>query len=74
MPLKIEGDIYDYAYQLIGNRYRQDVVTTKDRNRLVEFFGEHLPFYYGDVYELVSKNLGGGVWQVSAKVRKFTVD
>lgn len=66
-----KGDPIEFAYRLIEKPAGKVVVSTKDRNRLVEYFTERLPFYSGSIFELVSVNLKGGMWEVSARKSSF---
>lgn len=67
MPVKLDIPIRELGYQMIerSNAYytKTTVLRTKDRNALMAESIENFFFMRGYRHNLVSKSLGGGLWE-----------
>ena len=65
-----EEQIRDELYRLIQNPNAVKIVSTKIRNLMLVSASEMMPMYQGYLYEIKTKNMGGGMWQIQMKLWK----
>jgi len=64
--LQTKDDAVDLAYYIVGNGYCKLVLPTKKRNEIIAYVsGMNGLMWQGEVYNIVSKNLGGGIWELT---------
>lgn len=62
----------ELAYHLVENGYRKLVLPTKKRNEIIAYVsGMNGLMWRGQSYNVTSKSLGGGIWELKRELMTY---